>query len=276
MTKPTIAFIGGGNMARALIGGLVGHGWPQEQLRVADPDPMQRKLMLDQYGAVHVNSDNARTADGADVVLMAVKPQVLKAAAQALARSIQHRKPLIVSIAAGIRTIDLERWLGGDLAIVRCMPNTPALVQSAATALYANRSVTREQRTAAEMILGAVGMTVWVEEEAQLDAVTALSGSGPAYFLLVMQSMARTGVKMGLAPETALRLTLQTALGTAKLAIDSRDDPAVLRARVTSKGGTTERALAELERGELQRLFERALMAAAERARELARGFGEE
>lgn len=270
MTRPSIAFIGGGNMARSIIGGLVIGGWPQDKLWVTDPDPAQRRRLLEQHAGLRVSDDNARVANEAEVVLMAVKPQVLRRVAQTLSATIQIRKPLIMSIAAGIRAPDLEHWLGGGLAVVRCMPNTPALVRAAATGLYPNERVTRAQRAVAETILAAVGVTVWVEDEMQLDAVTALSGSGPAYFLLVMEAMQQAGVQMGLAPETARRLTLQTAFGAAKLALESEDDVATLRARVTSKGGTTERAVAELENGGLRRLFECALMAAARRARELA------
>ncbi len=276
MIRHTIAFIGGGNMARSLIGGLVAGGWSEDKLLVSDPDPAQRELLVKQYAGVRAFSDNTQAAHRASVVLMAVKPQVLKSVAQALAATVQARRPLIVSIAAGIRAADLERWLGGELAMVRCMPNTPALVQSAATGLYANPHVTREQRTTAETILRAVGETLWVEDEALLDAVTALSGSGPAYFLLVMEAMEQAGQKLGLPPGTARRLTLQTALGTAKLAMAGEDDPGTLRARVTSKGGTTERAIAELERGDLRGLFDGALTAAAQRARELADEFAEE
>jgi pyrroline-5-carboxylate reductase len=275
MIQRSIAFIGGGNMARSIIGGLIAGGWPQDKFWVADPDPAQRQLLLAQHPALHATEDNAQAAKKAAILLMAVKPQVLQSVAQALSATVQAYKPLIVSIAAGIRVADLERWLGGELAVVRCMPNTPALVQAAATGLYANKHVTCEQRTIAEAILGAVGITVWVEDERQLDAVTALSGSGPAYFLLVMEAMERSGIELGLTPEIARRLTLQTAFGTAKLALDSRDDAATLRARVTSKGGTTERAIAELESGELRRLFACALAAAAHRAQELADQFAE-
>ncbi len=276
MTQPCIAFIGGGNMACSIIGGLVAGGWPQDKLWVADPDSAQRQLLLKQHPELHASEDNAQAAKEAAIVLMAVKPQVLRPVAQALSATIQAYKPLIVSIVAGIRGAELERWLGGGLAVVRCMPNTPALVQAAATGIYANERVTHEQRAMAERILGAVGMTAWIEDERQLDTVTALSGSGPAYFLLIMEAMERAGVQLGLTPEIARQLTLQTAFGTAKLALDSRDDASTLRARVTSKGGTTERAIAELEEGKLHRLFARALAAAADRARELADQFAEE
>jgi pyrroline-5-carboxylate reductase len=268
MTRPIIAFIGGGNMARSLVTGLIAGGFPPDRLWVADPDSVQRELILEQFAGVHVTPDNDRAAIVGTVVLMAVKPQVLRPVAQDLMEAIQVRAPLILSIAAGVRAGDLERWLGGRLAVVRCMPNTPALVRNAATGMYANFRVSKQQRAAAEMILGAVGETVWLEDEELLDTVTALSGSGPAYFLLVMEAMEQAGAKMGLAPETARRLVLQTALGAAKLAHEGREDLAVLRARITSTGGTTERAT-ELEKSNLLEIFERAVNAAAQRAREL-------
>jgi pyrroline-5-carboxylate reductase len=274
--ESTIAFIGGGNMARSLVGGLTAQGWPQDRLWVADPDPTQRKLMLDHYPRVHLTEDNKLAVDAAGVLVMAVKPQLSRSVAQGLASTVQQHRPLVISIVAGIRAADLERWLGGKLALVRCMSNTPALVQSAATGLYANPYTSHEQRATAERILKAVGLTLWIDDEALLDAVTALSGSGPAYFLRVMEALESAGVQLGLSPEAARALTLQTALGTAQLALTSGDDPATLRARVTSKGGTTEQALAVLERGGLEPLFASALSAAARRARELADHFAEE
>jgi pyrroline-5-carboxylate reductase len=276
MSDKTLAFIGGGNMARSLIGGLVASDWPQDKLRIADPDSMQRERLLKQYSGVHVDADNETIANEANIILLAVKPQVLRCVARGLMPLVQSRRPLIISIAAGVRASDLERWLGGKVAIVRCMPNTPALIRTAATGMFANSRVTLDQRIVADTILGAVGLTVWLEDETLLDAVTALSGSGPAYFLLVMEIMERAGVQLGLASESARRLTLQTALGTAKLALQSCEDIASLRARVTSRGGTTERAITELERGELRGHFERAVIAAAERARELADQLAEE
>ncbi|MGH8501490.1 MAG: pyrroline-5-carboxylate reductase [Gammaproteobacteria bacterium] len=275
MTSPTIGFIGGGNMARALIGGLVADGWPQDRLWVADPDASQRQLLSREFGALHITGENALVVDHGDVLLFAVKPQMLNPVARALAVQVQTRKPLIVSIAAGVRAAALERWLGGGLAIVRCMPNTPALVKSAATGLYANAQADAAQRALAQRVLQAVGVAVWVEDELLLDVVTALSGSGPAYFLLVMEAMEQAAVQLGLRPEVARPLTLQTALGAARMALSSSEAPAALRARVTSKGGTTECAVAELERGDLHRHFERAVTAAYRRAQELAEEFAE-
>ncbi len=276
MTDPTIAFIGGGNMARALISGLIIDGWPPERLWVSDPDPHQRRLLARDYSLPNITDLNAQAAAQADVLLFAVKPQMLRAVAESLADGVQSRKPLVVSIAAGIRAVALERWLGGGLAVVRCMPNTPALVQCAATGLYANPRTDAPQRALAERILRSVGIAMWVENETLIDVVTALSGSGPAYFLLVMEAMEQAGVQLGLAPEIARRLTQQTALGAASMALAGNEAPAALRARVTSRGGTTEKGIEALERGELHRHFEGAVTAAFRRAQELAQEFAED
>jgi pyrroline-5-carboxylate reductase len=269
MNHHTIAFIGGGNMAASLIGGLLADGWPAQRMRVADPDPAQLERLGRQYAQVVLTQDNSQAAQEADIVLFAVKPQMSRSAIQGLAEDLKAASPLIISIAAGVRCDDITRWLGGGLAVVRCMPNTPALVRSGATGLYAGAGVTEEQREQAESILRAVGLTLWFEDEAQLDAVTAVSGSGPAYFLLVMEAIEAAGVRLGLPREAARLLTLQTAFGTAKLALESPEDTATLRRRVTSKGGTTERALEQLEAGHIMALFDKALRAAAARSREL-------
>jgi len=191
-----------------------------------------------------------------------------------LSSTVQQQKPLIISIAACVREPDINRWLGGDIAIVRTMPNTPAMVQSGATALIANAAVTEEQRELAETIMRAVGLTLWLEDESQLDAVTALSGSGPAYFFLVMEAMEHAGRELGLSGQTARLLTMQTAFGAAKMALESSDNAAILRERVTSPGGTTEKALEVLENGKLRELFDQALKAACERSHELAELIG--
>ncbi len=207
--------------------------------------------------------------------MLAVKPQVIRTVASEISAAVQARHPLIISIAAGIRSADLDRWLGGNTAVVRCMPNTPALVQSGATALIANARVSDEQRNLAESILRAVGLTLWLDDEQLMDAVTALSGSGPAYFFLIMEALQAAGVQLGLPEQTAQLLTLQTAFGAAKMALESDEDAATLRRRVTSPGGTTERALQTLENGGLRELIARALTAARDRSRELADQLGQ-
>lgn len=269
----TIGFIGAGNIARSLAGGLLSNGWSADALILADPSAEQRALAQTALG-VAVYADNGDVAVRADVLILAVKPQALAAVCAALVSPVQRRQPLVLSIAAGIRTGDIARWLGGDLAVVRAMPNTPALVGAGSSGLFAAPGVSDEQRNQAESILRAVGGVVWLAHEDLMDAVTAVSGSGPAYFFLVMEALERAGIALGLDAKTARLLTLETAFGAAKMALEGGEAPAVLRARVTSKGGTTERALDALQQGGLQDLFERAVRDAAVRARELADLFG--
>ncbi|WP_348758805.1 pyrroline-5-carboxylate reductase [Candidatus Methylocalor cossyra] len=273
MKQRILGFIGGGNMAGSLIGGLIADGYAPADIWVSDPDPAKLKELASRFG-VHTDPDNERVAEQADILILAVKPQILQAVAAAMADRVQRRRPLVISIAAGITESALERWLGGSLAIVRCMPNTPALVKTGATALHANPRTTAEHRNQAEAILRAVGLTVWVDQEAALDAVTALSGSGPAYFFLVMEAMEAAAVELGLERATARLLTQQTALGAARIAIESEEPPAALRERVTSPGGTTERAILAFERGDLRGLVKTAMRAAAERAAELSAQLG--
>ncbi|MGI9293890.1 MAG: pyrroline-5-carboxylate reductase [Pseudomonadales bacterium] len=271
MTEKNITFIGAGNMASALIGGLVKQGWSASQFTVADPYQPGLERLVKDYG-VKVASDNAAAASNADVVVLAVKPQVMREAIEQCKQALNTQQPLIISIAAGITIEKLSLWAGADLAIVRCMPNTPALVQQAATALYANPKVTTQQQELAQSILNAVGISCWVDEEALLDAVTAVSGSGPAYFFLVMEAMQNSAAAMGMPAEMARQLVQQTALGAAHMAQQSAVDVAELRRRVTSPGGTTEQALAVLQDGQLEALFDRALRAAQKRSVELANG----
>ena len=269
MKDTPIAFIGGGNMARSLIGGLIAGGSDPNHIWVAEPNADQRELLRGRFG-VHAGADNPDIAAKADVVVLAVKPQVLQGVARQLAPTIQARQPLVISIAAGVREPDLRRWLGGgSLALVRTMPNTPALVGSAASTLFANEFVSEERRQQAESLLRAVGVTVWVDNESLMDTVTALSGSGPAYFFLLMEALEQASVALGLDADTARLLTLQTAFGAAKMALESAESPATLRVRVTSPGGTTEQALAILRDGGMEPLVVRALEAARHRSREL-------
>lgn len=275
MKNTRLTFIGAGNMARSLIGGLISDGWDPARISVADPDQEQLAILKRGF-PVTVGTDNNKAAEKAEVIVLAVKPQVMKGVAISLAATIQATQALVISIAAGIRNSDLERWLGGRCALVRCMPNTPALVQSGATALIANGLVTHSQKNLAESILRAVGLTLWVDDEDLMDAVTALSGSGPAYFFLVMEALQQAGVALGLPETTARLLAIQTAFGAAKMALESSDDAATLRQRVTSPGGTTEAALQILEDGQLRSLFREALTAARDRSRQLATQFGAE
>jgi pyrroline-5-carboxylate reductase len=275
MKTSKLTFIGAGNMARSLVGGLIADGWDPGSISVADPDKEQLSSLSSRF-AVSTETDNDRAARSSEVVVLAVKPQVIRNVARDLAAVIQAEQPLVISIAAGVRAIDLQRWLGGNCAVVRCMPNTPALVQSGATALFANKNVADNQKDLAESILRAVGLAIWVEDEAMLDAVTALSGSGPAYFFLLIEILEQAGTALGLPEKTARLLAVQTAFGAAKMALESSEDAAVLKQRVTSPGGTTEKALAVLEEGQIRALFNNALKAAHDRAGTLAQQFGAE
>ncbi len=273
MTGSSIAFIGGGNMAGSMICGLIARGQDPATIRVADPDPQCRERLAALGATAH--TANAEAADGADIVVLAVKPQQLRAVCRDISAAVVHHNALVISIAAGIGTASLHSWLGEGTAIVRCMPNTPALLQASATVLYATATTNAAQRAQADRILGSIGSVVWVEDEDAMHAVTALSGSGPAYFFLVMEAMQTAGENLGLDPVLARALTAQTALGAARMALESGVEVTELRRRVTSPGGTTERALRVLEERGLRRIFESALEAASNRSRELADELGQ-
>ena len=274
MKNSIMTFIGGGNMASSLIGGLVADGCPPGNLWVTYPN--QEKLdYLSRQFSINTTTDNNEAVTKSDVVVLCVKPQVMHAVTASIADAVQDKKPMLISVAAGIRESNLQTWLGGNIAIVRVMPNTPALIQTGASGLYANTYVSDEQRNLAESILRAVGLALWLDDEAMMDVVTALSGSGPAYFFYVMEAMERAAIDLGLEQKTAQLLTLQTALGAAKMALESQEDVAELRRRVTSPGGTTEQAINTLQSGKLEQLFADALTAAANRSKELAKEFGE-
>jgi len=266
-----IVFIGGGNMAGALIGGLIARGAPAASLAAVDPSAAQREALAARFGiATHASGDAAALA--VQVVVLAVKPQQMREAVAAIAPRITDQ--LVLSVAAGVRAVDLSGWLGGYRRIVRTMPNTPAMVGLGATGLAALPGADEADRRRAEAILQAVGTTVWVDDEARLDAVTALSGSGPAYVFRFIESMIAGGVALGLTPEQAHALTLQTVRGAAELAARSDEPPSVLRERVTSKGGTTAAALAVLEARGLPAIVADAMAAANARSEALGREFG--
>lgn len=272
MSSPRIAFIGAGNMATSLIGGLRAKGVEAKAIRASAPGAESRALLNTAYG-VAVFSDNAEAVRGAEVVVLAVKPQIMKAVCLSVADQLPEAA-LIVSVAAGITCHSLAQWLG-NRPIVRCMPNTPALLRQGVSGLFANEAVTARQRQQAEQLLSAVGQVLWVDQETQMDAVTAVSGSGPAYFFLLMEAMIQAGQQLGLTKEAATQLTLQTALGAACMACDSEVEPDELRRRVTSPNGTTEAALKTFQQGGLEALVEHALQAAAQRAAELAVQLGQ-
>jgi len=275
MDQAMIGFIGAGNMGRSLAGGLLKSGWDRQRLVLADAVPEQRQVVGNLLGLT-VYADNNEVADRADVLVLATKPQQMRAVCKGLAPAVQRRKPLIVSIAAGVRINNIEDWLGGNLPIVRVMPNTPALVNSGASGLFANPRASDRQRELAESILRTVGVTIWLSSEDQLDAVTGVSGSGPAYFFLAMEALEQAAVEQGLDAATARLLAVETAFGAAKMALESGTDPAELRRNVTSPGGTTERAITEFQDGGFERLFKQAVAAATARSRELADMLGGE
>ncbi len=265
-----IAFIGAGNMASAIIGGLITKGFSHTHIWASDP----YQESLDKLKAsthVYTSQDNNAIIANADVVILAVKPQQMKMVCADIQQSLTTKKPLIISIAAGITCGMLEQWISKEAAIVRCMPNTPALVLTSASGLFANTNVSTHQREIANQLLEAIGIVSWVEKESLLDAVTALSGSGPAYFFMVMELMIEAGKQLGLDAETAKSLTLQTALGAARMAISSDVDASELRRRVTSPKGTTEAAIKSFEADNLQAIFLKALTAADTRSKSLAK-----
>jgi pyrroline-5-carboxylate reductase len=265
MSQTRIAFIGAGNMASALIGGLIADGTTKDSIIASDPNNEQRSQLHDRYGICTVDN-NADAISDANVIVLAVKPQLLQQVCNELSAHLEGKSCLIVSIAAGIRCNTLSKWLNSELPIVRCMPNTPAMLQVGATGLFATSNVSSEQRDQAERILRAVGITLWVDSESDIDSVTAVSGSGPAYYFLVMEAMQAAAEKLGLPEDTAKLLTLQTALGAARMALESQDDPATLRQKVTSPGGTTEQAILSFEENGLRELFEKAMSAARDRS----------
>ena len=260
-------------MASALIGGLLQKGYLAGDISVVEVDPGARERLTARFGVSNHAAPGAEIA-GSDVVLMAVKPQQLRAAAESLRPLLESQ--VVVTIAAGIRSADLSRWLGAYRRIVRVMPNTPALVLAGVSVLYAMPSVTPEERHTAQGILGAVGSTLWVEREELMDAVTAVSGSGPAYVFYFIEALEQAGCELGLAPADARRLSLETFFGAVRLARDSGEQPAALRARVTSKGGTTERALHSMEADRVKPLIIEAVRQAAARSRELGDELGQD
>ena len=261
-------------MAACLIGGLVADGCDPQRILASDPDSSKLANLAGHF-RIRSAADNAAAVAEADILVLAVKPQAMEEAARSIADAVQQRRPLVISIAAGIRESALQTWLGGNVTLVRAMPNTPAMIQAGAIVLHANAQVSAKQKDQAESIMRAVGLAQWVDDEGLMDAVTALSGSGPAYFFLIMEAMEAAGVELGLPADTARLLTLQTALGAARMAMESSDGPAALRQQVTSPGGTTERALQVLEGSDLRELFKQALTSARDRSVELSKMLGD-
>ncbi len=263
----TICFIGAGNMAASLIGGLISNRYDHKAITACDISPEQLQQLQDRF-EIDTSQDSLASARQADVVMLAVKPQVMRIVCEQLAEIPSRPGQMFISIAAGVPADAIDRWLGGGRTIVRCMPNTPALLQLGASGLWANSLVSAEQKQLAEEIMQAVGICIWVENETDLDAVTAISGSGPAYFFYFIELLEAAGVKLGLEQQTAARLARQTALGAATMALD--EDVIKLRAQVTSKKGTTEQAILSMQKNQLEQLVADATAAAQKRARELA------
>ncbi len=265
----SIAFIGGGNMARSLIGGLIARGANAERIRVAEPVEALRESLARDFG-VTVFATALEAANDADLWLLAVKPQVMRAVCESLSGTAKSRKALVVSIAAGITASQMQRWLGGDAAVVRAMPNTPALLGAGVTGLFASAQVDAAGRERTEALLSSAGKTVWIEDETKMDAVTAVSGSGPAYVFLLAEAMEAAARQEGLADDAARVLVLQTILGAARMLTESDEAPAELRKRVTSPNGTTHAAIETFREGGFEKLVARAIHAASERGKELS------
>ncbi|KAI8338033.1 pyrroline-5-carboxylate reductase [Chlamydoabsidia padenii] len=279
-SHPTVSFIGGGNMAEAILCGLQSSGHPGSKLKYSEPFEERLHYMQTKYPDMVGSTDNVKVIDGANVVILAVKPQVLRQVLTSCSDILlKNPSTLIISIAAGITTHDMHKWLHTDqpVNIVRCMPNTPSLLGEGAAGLFATKHVTQQQRDLAESIMRAVAKQVlWVDDEAHIDSVTGISGSGPAYFFLIMEAMQNAGVAAGLTPEDAKALTLQTCLGATRMAQTSEDDLATLRRKVTSPKGTTEAAINSMENNNIRKLMEEAVFAAADRGRELSKELGQE
>ena len=269
MNKPKIAFIGGGNMAKSLIGGLINKGFSSRYICVSDPVKENLDQLNRKFG-IATALDNSIAAKDVDLMVLCVKPQILESVCKELQASLNQMPP-VISIVAGIPLSLLMDWLGEDTPIIRCMPNTPALVQSGATGMFANQKVDKKLRNLAEEIFDAVGLCCWLEKEEDIDLVTAVSGSGPAYFFLFMEAMEKVAIDLGLDQEISRKLVIQTVSGAAKMAVESDMNPTELRTCVTSPGGTTEKAVNAFLEGNIIGLFNKAMSKALERATEMAK-----
>jgi len=269
LKKPVISFIGAGNMAQSIIRGLLAKDYQAQQITIAEPNAVKIDNLQKEF-AIYGTIDNCQAVQHAEIIILAVKPQQLSIVCKEIAPILAQQNSLIISVAAGASMEFLNKLLGANTAIVRCMPNTPALIGRGAAGLFANRHVSTLQKQWAEGILNAVGMSVWVEDESKIDIITALSGSGPAYFFYFIESLQKAAEKLGLDAETARSLSLQTALGAVCLANESEEDLSTLRQRVTSPGGTTEQGVNALANGDLPKLCLKTLEAAQTRAHELA------
>ena len=268
-----ISFIGSGNMANCLIAGLINDGIPAKNITASDIDDQKCQILTQHFG-INTRTDNVAAIEQADLVVLAVKPQIIETVASHLKPALQHKKPVVVSIAAGIQSQDLQQWLGADIPLIRTMPNTPAMIQAGVTALFAAENVALEQKEIAEALMRTTGVTIWVDDETQMDAITALSGSGPAYYFLFMEIFQKAAENLGLPQKTARLLVLQTALGAAKMALESNHTPAELRQQVTSPKGTTESGINSLLDDHIEKILTTAIHAAKDRSIELSQLLG--
>ncbi|MCK7544555.1 pyrroline-5-carboxylate reductase [Marinobacter bryozoorum] len=269
-TSPTIGFIGAGNMASAIIGGMLDSGFRAGSIWASAPDDEHLQTIRRKFG-VSVTTDNRYCAQQADVLVLAVKPQIMADVCRDIAPVVQNTRPLMVSIAAGLTSETLDEWLGGGLPLVRVMPNTPSLVGKGAAGLYANDAVSEQQKETVESIFNSIGKALWLDDEEQLHAVTALSGSGPAYFFLMLEALEAAATEAGIEAGTARELAIQTMAGAAEMAARSEHDPAQLKRNVMSPGGTTEQAITTFEDGGMRTLVDKAYKAAMTRSKEMAR-----
>ncbi|MBE8189440.1 MAG: pyrroline-5-carboxylate reductase [Candidatus Thioglobus sp.] len=269
-----IGFIGAGNMAYALASGLISNGYGKDFIKISDVNKALLSQINTQLG-VEIFDNNIALASASEILILAVKPQNLAQVCQELSSNLEQ-KPLIISIAAGVKSIDIDRWLGGNQALVRVMPNTPALVGQGISGAFANNLVNAQQKSAATTILNAIGECVWVENENLINAVTAVSGSGPAYFFLMLEAMTKAGVDLGLEQAAAEKLSIQTALGSAVMASKSSDSPKVLREKVSSPGGTTQAAINSFQQQNFEQIVSAAMLAAFDRAKEIGDEIGDE
>ncbi|MEJ2116039.1 MAG: pyrroline-5-carboxylate reductase [Gammaproteobacteria bacterium] len=270
MQNLNIVFIGGGNMGQALVTGLLNSGWNANNISIIDNDQAIIDKISKNFSHCHVYSQYEAALNLADVVVLAVKPHVMHIACEQIAAQCQIKRPLIISIAAGILISSIDKWLGGELPVIRCMPNTPALVQAGVTGLFANTEVSNDQRELGYEILSSVGTVLWIENESLLDAVTALSGSGPAYFFYLIEAMIEAGQSLGLSEAQTRELTVATAMGAAKLISTSNQSAQNLRLAVTSKGGTTEAAINTLQQHDMKKVIKSAIKNAALRSQQLS------
>ena len=274
MKNRRISFIGSGNMANCLIAGLINDGVPPKNITASDIDS-QKCQQLSDYFSIQTTTDNHQAIEQADLIVLAVKPQIIQMVATHLKPALSVNKPLVVSIAAGVNSQALQQWLGSDIPLIRTMPNTPAMIQAGVTALFAAENVSHPQKEMAEALMRTTGVTLWVDNESQMDAITALSGSGPAYYFLFMEIFQKAAEEMGLEKDSARLLVLQTALGAAKMALESNDSPAELRRKVTSPNGTTESAINSMLSNQIEQTLSNAVYAARDRSIEMSKEFGE-